>query len=81
MRVDAALADEPERRQAREQRRADLRALADEDQYFRIFQALCQCVDILDMVGPDLDVVARQFPEAFERTQGVEIVVENRDLH
>jgi hypothetical protein len=46
--VDAPLADQAQTRQTREQRGADLRAFANEDQRFGVLQALGQHVDILD---------------------------------
>jgi hypothetical protein len=79
--VDAALADEPELRQSAEERRADLGALANEHEHFRVAQSLGERVDVLDVIVPDIDVVPRQLREAVERAQRVVIVVENRDLH
>ena len=58
VRIDAALADQPELRQPLEQRRADLRALADQHQRLGVLQALGERVDVLDVVVPDRDVVA-----------------------
>ena len=48
VRIDAALADEPEIGQALEQRRADLGALADQHQHLGVAQALGERVDVLD---------------------------------
>ena len=81
VRIDAALADELELGQAFEQRCADLRALADQDQHLGVLQAFGQRVEVLDMVVPDRDVVAVELPEAGQRPHGVVIVVENRDFH
>ena len=81
VRIDAALADQPQLRQALEQRRADLRALADQHQRLGVAQALGERVDVLDVIVPDRDVVAVELPEAGQRPQRVEVVVENRDLH
>ena len=80
MRIDAALADEPQARQALEQRGADLRALADEDQRLDVAQALGERVDVLDVIVEDGDVERRQLREAGKRAQRVEVVVEDRDL-
>ena len=64
-----------------EQRRADLRPLADQHQRFGILQALGKRIDILHVVVPDLDFVAVELAETLERAQRVMVVVENRDLH
>ena len=81
VRVDAALADQLELGQPLEQRRADLGALADQDQDFGVLKALGERVDVLDMVVPDRDLVAVQLLEARQRANGVVIVVENGDFH
>ena len=81
VRVDAALADEPQLRQALEERRADLGPLADQDQHLGVAQALGERVDVLDVVVPDGDVEGRELAEAGERAERVEVVVEDRDLH
>ena len=64
-----------------EQRRTDLRALAYQHQRFGILKPLAQRVDVLYVIIPDLDVVARQFAEAAKRAQSVVIVVEYRNSH
>ena len=64
-----------------EQRRADLGALAYQHQHFGIPQPFGQRIDVLDMVVPDLDLVAGQLFEALERAKRVVIVVQNRDVH
>ena len=81
MRIDAALADQPELRQALEQRRADLRAFADQHQRLGVAQALGQGVDILDVIVPDRHVVAGELAEAGQGAQGVVVIVEDRDFH
>ena len=81
VRVDAALADQPELRQSAEEWRADLGALANEHERFGLAQSLRERVDILDVIVPDLDVVPRQRREAVERAQRVVVVVEDGDLH
>ena len=58
VRIDAALTDEPELVQSMEQRRADLGPLADQHQHFGIPQSFGQRIDILDVIVPDLDLVA-----------------------
>ena len=64
MRIDAALADQPQLRQPLQQRRADLRALADQHQRLGVAQPLRQRVDVLDVIVPDRDVVAGELAEA-----------------
>ncbi len=81
MRIDAALADQLQLWQSLQQRRADLRALADQHQRFGVAQPLRQHVDVLDVIVPDRHVVAVELPEAVERPDRVEIVVEDGDLH
>ena len=81
MRVDAALADEAQRAKAFEQRRADLRALADQHQHLRIPEALCERVDILRVVVPDRYVVPVELAKARERAQRIEIIIQDRNLH
>jgi hypothetical protein len=81
VRVDAALADEPELRQSAEEWRGDLGALANEHERFGVAQSLGERVDVLDVIVPDLDVVPRQVREAVERPQRVLVVVEDGDLH
>ena len=44
-------------------------------------QTLDKSIGVLDMIGEDRDIVARELLEALERAQRVEPVVENRDLH
>ena len=46
-----------------------------------VAQALGELVDILRVVVPDRDVVAGELREAAERADGVEVIVEDRDLH
>jgi hypothetical protein len=46
-----------------------------------MFQALCKRINLLDVIVPDVDLVALQAPETGERPQGIEVVVENRDPH
>jgi hypothetical protein len=49
VRVDAALADQPQLGQPTKQRRTDLGALADEHEGFGVAQPLCERVDVLDV--------------------------------
>ena len=79
--IDAALADELELGQPRQQRRANVGALADQDQHLGVRQALGQDVDVLGMVVPDRDVVAVQLSKAGQRPHGIVIVVKNSDFH
>ena len=75
------LTDEPEPVQSLEQRRADLGPLADQHQNFGIAQSFGQRIDILDVIVPNPDLVARQLLEAVECAKRIVIVVENGDLH
>src|SRR2546427_650097 len=72
VRVDAALADQPKLRQALEQRRADLGALADQHEGLTVAEPLGEHVDVQDVVVPDRDVVVRELVEAVERSERVE---------
>ena len=81
MRIDAALADEPELWQSTEEWGADLGALANEHECLGLVQSLGERVDVLDVIVPDLDIVPRQLREAVERAQRVVVVVEDGDLH
>src|SRR5712692_7106216 len=81
VRVDAALADQPEPGQSLDQRRADLRALADQHQDLGVGEALRQRRDVLDVIVPDRDVVSRKLAEAAKRPYRVVIVVQDRDFH
>ena len=77
MRIDAALADELEPGQPFEQRFADFRPLADQDQGFRILEPVRQDIDVLDVVVPDFDLVAVKFAETIKGADRVEVVVED----
>src|SRR5580692_5529655 len=81
MRIDAALADQPQLGQLLKERRADLRPLAEQHQDLGILQALGKDIRVLHMVGPHRDVMAIEFPETLQRAQRVEIIVENGDFH
>src|SRR6185437_12190369 len=81
MRINAALADQLQLRQPLQQRRANLRTLADQHQRLGILQPLSEPGDILDVVVPDRDIVVPQPGEAIEGTYRIEIVVEDGDLH
>ena len=67
VRIDAALADESEPVEPLEERLADRRALADQNQHLGILEPLSQRVDILGVIVPDGDVVAGDLLEAVER--------------
>ena len=51
VRVDAALADQAQVGQALEQRRADLGALADQDERVEALQPLGEAIGVLDVVA------------------------------
>jgi hypothetical protein len=81
MRIDAALANEPQLGQPFKERRANLRALAKQHQDFGVLQTFGERVDVLHMIVPDRDVVTGQFGKTGQRAQRVEIIVEDRDFH
>jgi hypothetical protein len=81
VRVDAALADEPQRVEALEQRLTDVCTLANQHQRLGVFEALSQRIDVLGVIVPDRDLVAVQLAKARKSTKRVEVVVENRNLH
>ena len=81
VRVHAALADQPELVQTLEQLRSDLGPLADQDEDLGVFQARGERAGLLQVIVPDVDLMALQFPETGQRPQGIEVVVENRDTH
>src|SRR5439155_20848181 len=81
MRIDAALADEPQLIEALEQWSSNLRPLADQDQDFGVSQPFRECVEILDVVVPDGDFVACELLETGKGAQRIVIVVEDGDSH
>jgi hypothetical protein len=81
VREDAALADESQRREPLEQRCPNRRALADQHERLAVAQPLRERLELLHVVVVDRDVVGRQLREARERPEGVEVVVEDGDLH
>src|SRR6266542_4631780 len=81
VRIDAALADEPQLIEALEQWSSNLRPLADQDQDFGVFQPFRERVEILDAVVPDGDFVACELLKTGKGAQRVVIVVEDGDPH
>src|SRR5580692_7174497 len=81
VRIDAALADQLELRQALQEWRANLRALAEQYQRLGIAQAIGEDVSLLHVIGPDRDIVAVKLVKARQRAQRVVIVVENGNFH
>ena len=81
VRIDAALTHQPQLRQPLDERPADRRAFADQDQRFGLGQALRERINVVDMIVPDRDLVAVELAEAVEGAQGVEVVVEDGDVH
>jgi hypothetical protein len=64
------LADQPELVQALEQLRSDLGPLADQDEDLGIFQARGQRAGLLQVIGPDVDLMALQFAETRAASAG-----------
>src|SRR5204863_5008766 len=81
VRIDAALADEPQLGQTLQQGRADRGALPDQDQNLRVAQPLRKRIHVLHVVVPDRDVMACELAEAAERAHRVVIVVQYADFH
>src|SRR3954470_8877847 len=81
VRIDAALADELQPGQLLDQRRADFRALADQHQRLDVLEARGERLGLLQVVVPHLDVVPRELLEGAQRRHGVEVVVEDGDVH
>src|SRR5438876_9211258 len=81
MGIDAALADQSQLWQSVEQWRADLRALADQDERLGGAQPTGERVHVLNVVVPDRDLVPAQLLEAAQRADRIEVVVEDGDLH
>jgi hypothetical protein len=79
--IDAALADQLQPGQAFEQGRANLGPLADQHQRLGIPKPFRQHINVLDVIVPDMDVVPSEFLETIEGAYGVEIIVENGNLH
>ena len=78
--IDAALADEPELGEARQERRLDLRSFADQDQDVAVSEALSEHIHVLYVIVPDRDVEPGQLGEARQRVHGVEVVIQDRDF-
>jgi hypothetical protein len=81
MGIDAALADQPQLGQPFQERCADLRSLAEQDQHLGVGEPFGQAVDVLLVVVPDRHLVALELGKARQGAQRVEIVVQDRDLH
>lgn len=81
MGIGAALADKFELGPALQQGPANMGALADQHQRFRMGQAPGQPVHILDMVVPDRDIVTGQLGETWQGAQGVQIIVQYGDVN
>ena len=81
MRIHAALADEAQAVELCNERRANLRALADQDQRIGVLQACGEPVCVLQMIVPDSHRVASQLAKAGERAHGVVVVVQYGDIH
>lgn len=81
VRVDAALADQPQVGQAFEQWRPNLGALPDQDQDLSLSQPFGEHVHVLNVVVPDSDLVPIELLKAGESAQRVEVVVQDGDVH
>ena len=77
MRIDAALADEFEPGEPFEQRFANFRPFADQDQGFRILEPVRQYIEVLDVVVSDFDLVAVKFAKTCKGSDRVMVVVKD----
>src|SRR5262249_27631092 len=81
VRIDAALADQPQARQPLDQRAGDRGPLPEEHQRLDVGEPPGQRLGLVDVVVPDGHVVPAELREARQGTERIEPVVENRDLH
>ena len=81
VRVSAPLTDQAQLGQTFEEGRADLSALADQDQSLETLKPLREPVGVLDVVREDSHLMALETLEARQRSQCVEPVVKDRDSH
>ena len=81
VRPGAALTDQPKFRPLFDQARPQGRALADQDERFRVDQSLGQQAVVLKVVVPDRNLMAAELGERGQSPQRVEPFVEDRDLH
>jgi hypothetical protein len=81
VRVDASLADEPQRGQSLEERRSDRGSLPDEDQRLGRREAARELVHVVGVIREDRDVVPTKYGEARQCAQRVVVVIEDRDAH
>src|SRR5688500_8654439 len=80
VRPGAALADEPQARQALDERLADRRALADQHQRLGVLQPPGLHVAVPGVIVPDRRLVAVALAVALERAHRVLVVVEDGDV-
>jgi hypothetical protein len=64
-----------------EERTPDLRPLPNQDERLRVTQPPGERLEVLHVIVPDRHVVAIELPEARQRSQRIEVVVEYGDLH
>ena len=81
MRIHAALADEAQVSKAFKQRGGNRCPFTNQDQRFSLSQSFREHLDIVDMIVPDGYVVPIELVEALQRPKGVEIVIQDGDLH
>src|SRR5713226_5003363 len=81
VRINTALADELQFRQTLEKGSADFGSLPDQHQRFRVLEPFGECVDLLDVISPDLHLMTSKLSEAFERPKRVVVIVQDRNLH
>ena len=81
MRINAALRDQSEARQALQKFRADLVAFAKQNERFGGLHPRGQGDGVGLVVRPDGNIVIRKFAKTGQTAKRIEPVVENMDLH
>ncbi len=81
VRKDAALANKPELWKPIEKRSPYRGALAYEHQRIGVAQPGCQGVLVLDVIGPDINLMTFELVEAPQRSERVKPIIEDRDFH
>src|SRR5262249_15147573 len=81
VRIDAALADEPQLGQALQKRSANGRAFPDQHQRFRVAQPVGERIEVLNVIIPYRHRMTGKLAEARQRAYGVVIIVQYGDFH
>lgn len=81
VRIDASLADQLEIRQLFDKFAVNFGTFPDENENFGISQSLRKPVVVLEVIIPDRHLMGLQLGETVEFSNGVEVVIENSDIH